>query len=172
MIEISERSQRHGIRDVALELARKAHRFGRYEQAARAMARGAIDYMLSCPRWTHRPERAAVIARDGGWQVDNWLVHVLPSVDDSSILALRGLPNAKVDVEVIVPPWAEIIVKNAVKSLFPDGVIYVNPIDSYVASRVLSAGIELGESRYTAAEDFVRRYNTAVGSIALTADFK
>jgi hypothetical protein len=150
--------QRFCIRYFAEALLRQADAIGQYPDAARAIARASIEYMLSGPRWVNRPEPVELAPHPMGWRINRWIFHVMPRVDDDAVAQLVDLPRFKCDVDVLAPPWVASVARTAVLAVLPHFHVDVFSIDSYVDLRVLWTSLDLGHSHAVARAELLGRY--------------
>jgi hypothetical protein len=142
---------------VVADLLRQADAIGRYHAAALAMTRSSLDFMLSGPRWTRRPESPLLAAHPKGWLINDWLVYVLPTVDDESLDQLSDLP-LQYGFDLIAPPWAARTARSAVQSFLTRTHADVYAIDAYVALRVLWTRLDMDKSHSDALATLLELY--------------
>ena len=136
-----------------------------YAEAARALTRACLEYMLSTPRWMIGSARVPLLQHPMGWRVNDRLFHVLPRVDAASLPTLKDLSRHRCQVELIVPPDGESSVKGHVASLLRDFNVDVHSVDSFVCTRVLLARLDLQQSSEEGLVELLRRYQRLVHTI-------
>jgi hypothetical protein len=149
---------------VVTDLLRQAHAIGQYREAARAMTRSSLEFMLSGPRWINRPERASLLPYPNGWRINDWLFYVLTSVEDNTLDELAGLPRFRCNVDLIVPPWFARFAQYAVDAVLPRYHVDVYSISSYVDLRILWTRLDLDISHSGAISNLFGRYSVLVQS--------
>jgi hypothetical protein len=143
-------------------LLRQADALGQYEAAARAMAFASLEFMLSGPRWTSQVDGAALTPHSSGWRINNWLFYVPPRIDDDLLDEIATLTSSQCSVDLIVPPWATQLARNAVAALSRNRRVIVSSVDSYIDLRILLTSLDLGAPHCDALIDFLRRYQRLV----------
>jgi hypothetical protein len=139
-------------------LLRQADAIGQYHAAALAMTRSSLDFMLSGPRWTGRPERPLLAAHSRGYRIEDWLIYVLPNVDDQSMDELSGLRQLQCGFDLIAPPWAARTARSAVQSFLTRTHADVYSIDSYIDLRLLWTRLDMDKSHSDALATLLALY--------------
>lgn len=137
----------------------QAQSLGRYPEAASAMVRSAIDFMLSGPRWSQGQNPISLIQHPNGWQLNAWRFHILPKVDDESVDAIAELSETTDGVDILVPPWSRSLLRRAVRAQFPNHPFDVLGVDDFCQYRLLWTGIDLNQNRADSIRWLLTRYN-------------
>ena len=145
-------------RYVVEHLFRQADTVHQYFQAAHAMTRASLEYMLAGPRWTAHKEQKSLIPQPRGWRLNKWVFYVLPRVDDAALAELADSPRHRCGIDVLAPPWAEQVVRNAVQGILPRCRVDVYSIDRYVDLRILFTSIDMNQRHADALMDLLQRY--------------
>lgn len=145
-------------RYVVENLLRQADAAHQYVQAAHAMTRASLEFMLAGPRWTAHKEQESLIPGPMGWRLKGWQFYVLPRVDDAAFAELADSPSHRLDIDVLAPPWAEQVVRHAVQGMLPRCRVDVYSIDRHVDMRVLFTSIDMNKRHADAQMDFLQRY--------------
>jgi hypothetical protein len=93
MLELPDDWQNITTGYVLRDLLLQANAIGSYPEAARACVKAAIDFMLAGPRWKKHDPPVKVISSASGWQLNDWLFHVMPGADDDAFQAIDDLPS-------------------------------------------------------------------------------
>jgi len=169
MLELPDNWEAYSIGYVLTELLRQARAIGHYTGAARAMTQSSLEFMLSGPRWTNRPNRTTLIPHSRGWRINKWLFYVLPSVEDDVLDELAELPKFRCNVDLIVPPWATRLARHVVEAVLPRYHVDVYSISSYIDLRVLWTRIDMDMPRSDALSNLFQRYSLFVRSMPVIA---
>lgn len=145
-------------RYVVEHLLRQADAVHQYFQAAHAMTRASLEFMLAGPRWTAHNEQEPLIPHPRGWRLNDWVFYVLPRVDDAALAELADSTPHTQDIDVLAPPWAEQVVRHAVQAILPRCRADVYSIDRYVDLRILFTTIDLNKRHADARMDLLQRY--------------
>ena len=145
-------------RYVVEHLLRQADAVHQYFQAAHAMTRASLEFMLAGPRWTSKNEQKALIPHPRGWRLNDWVFYVLPRVDDAALAELADSPRRRCNMDVLAPPWAEQVVRHAVEAILPRCRADVYSIDRYVDLRILFTTIDMNKRHADACLDLLQRY--------------
>ena len=164
MLKLSNDWQSHGTGYVVADLLRQANAIGRYREAASAMTRSSLEFMLSGPRWTNSRERTALVPHPNGWRIKNWLFYVLSNVEDDALDELARLPRFRCVVDLIVPPRIGRFARYAVEALLPRYHVDVYSISSYVDLRILWTRLDLNITHSEALSNLLERYSALVQS--------
>ena len=147
---------------VVKELLRQADAIGQYSEAARAMTRGSLEFMLSGPRWAGRLERSCVMPHPRGWRINDWLFYVLPRAGADVVMELKEVLRFRCHVDLIVPPWAECLVRHAVGAALPRFHVDVYSIANYVDLRMFWTSLDMNRGYAEALIDLLQRYTRLV----------
>ncbi len=138
-------------------LLRQADAIGQYHAAALATTRSSLDFMLSGPRWTAQPKPRLLAAYPNGWRIKDWLIYVLPTVDDEALDQLSDLPLQS-GFDLIAPPWAARTARSAVQTFLTRTHADVYAIDSYIDLRVLWTRLDMDKSHSDALATLLELY--------------
>jgi hypothetical protein len=150
---------------VVRDLLRQADYAGLYAEAARAMTRASIDFMLSGPRWTGRVECLSSMTNPLAWRINDWVFYVLPRLDDNALNELAKLVQSRCNVDLIVPPWAEHVARFAVASISRR--MNVFSIDTYIDLRILWTSLEMEKRHSEALMELLQHYDSLVKAIPI-----
>jgi hypothetical protein len=146
-------------RFVVSSLLRRADAIGQYPEAASAVLRSALEFMLSGPRWGERQRRAFLMPHPKGWRINDSLFYLLKNANDNTMVELSVLPRSRLAVNLIAPPSTEWLVQCAVKAILPDFRINVYSIDSYIDLRTLWTRLDMGMEHSDALASLLERYS-------------
>lgn len=143
-------------------LLRQADAIGCYPEVARALVRASFEYMLSGPRWQGPDKRAVLEPHPMGLRINDWLVHVLPDAGEDSLRALAGVVRFGLDVDVLAPPWARSLAKDAVYAMDLRCPVTVYSVDCYVELRMMWTGLDLNHGAERKEAELFDRYRRLV----------
>lgn len=124
-------------RYVVNNLLRQADAIGEYLAAARAITRASLELMLCGPRWSALPRRIPLLPHPLGWQIGDWVFHVLAEENDERRVQPVELRRCACHVNLIASPWSASVACDAIEGALPHGSVEVCSIDSFVAMRLL-----------------------------------
>ncbi len=140
------------------ELLAQAYRAGRYREAAQAVARAAIEFMLAGPRWKDHQPPPALLPISNGWQLQDWIFYVLPETSDDALHELFELLEGKPDIDVLTPPWSVFLLRHAIRLAYPKRYIRLSGTGEFCDTRLSWTGLDMGESHQHCIGDFLQRY--------------
>jgi hypothetical protein len=152
-----------GMRSTLVEqVLRQAEAIGRYPEAARALVQASFEYMLSGPRWRRSGKHVVLESHPMGLRISDWLIHVLPDVSDDSLRALAQIGRFNLAVDVVAPPWATLVAKEAVRTMELKCPVTVYSIDCYVELRMIWTGLDLDHGPEHKEAELLARYRTLI----------
>jgi hypothetical protein len=158
MLELPDDWQNITTGYVLRDLLLQANAIGSYPEAARACVKAAIDFMLAGPRWKKHDPPVKVISSASGWQLNDWLFHVMPGADDDAFQAIDDLPSVMGDIDVLAPPWSESVIRYAAKSAYPKRRIQVLGVDGFCELRLMWTRLDMNCQHAESIADFLERY--------------
>jgi hypothetical protein len=139
------------------DLLIQAEKAGHYSEAARAMAKAAIDFMLAGPRWNKHQPPPALVPLPTGWRLNDWIFHVLRTTNDDALKEMNDLPK-RLYIDVLAPPWSRDLITHAVRSAYPARHLSVTTVDAFCDTRLLLTGMDMGEVHSNCVHNFLERY--------------